>query len=438
MSTSAHGTTETARSFFDDNSKPQTLQVKLKQTGEALEAFLDDKRGRGRPVVCITAGGTAVPLEANTVRTIDNFSTGRRGAVSAEQFIARGYGVIYLGREGCAAPFARRFQELVSNHVDLKFMDKLVLGDTRRVELGTEAAASTAKEGIVSGSGGAVTEVDERLVETLVAYKDAVESNSLLSISFVSLEEYLWCLRMVSRCMDRMGRHGMLFLAAAVSDFHIPSHKLREHKIDSSRGVRGDASSGLTLHLDEVPKCLGMIGEEWAPDCFRISFKLETDLERLLPKARAALKRYGMHVVVGNELHSRYDKVELIFPDGAERQIKKARGVGHVIEEALVEALAQEHFNYIAEGGGVGRGVGSSPAWHRQRSLLHRKKEGGAWSGLLSFLSPRTAMSMVTIVAAAVAARHFRDFLVEFTRQAFTTASEGEEARGGAVASVRR
>ncbi|CAN0121236.1 unnamed protein product, partial [Ectocarpus sp. 4 AP-2014] len=185
MSTSAHGSTETARSFFDDNSKPQTLQVKLKQTGDALEAFLDDKRGRGRPVVCITAGGTAVPLEANTVRTIDNFSTGRRGAVSAEQFIARGYGVIYLGREGCAAPFARRFQELVSNHVDLKFMDKLVLGDTRRVELGTEAAASVAKDGIVSGSGEAVTDVDERLVETLVAYKDAVESNSLLSISFV-------------------------------------------------------------------------------------------------------------------------------------------------------------------------------------------------------------------------------------------------------------
>lgn len=44
------------------------------------------------------------------------------------EFIKRGYGVIYLAREGCAAPFARRFQELVSDHVDLKFMDRLVLG----------------------------------------------------------------------------------------------------------------------------------------------------------------------------------------------------------------------------------------------------------------------------------------------------------------------
>lgn len=38
--------------------------------------------------------------------------------------------------------------------------------------------------------------------------------------------------------------------------------------------------------------------------------------------------RYGMHVVVGNELHSRYDKVELVFPGGDERQINKAKGAG--------------------------------------------------------------------------------------------------------------
>lgn len=48
--------------------------------------------------------------------------------VVRRQFVNRGYGVIYLGREGCAAPFARRLQELVSPHVDLDFMDKLVLG----------------------------------------------------------------------------------------------------------------------------------------------------------------------------------------------------------------------------------------------------------------------------------------------------------------------
>lgn len=66
-----------------------------------------------------------------------------------------------------------------------------------------------------------------------------------------TLEEYLWCLRMVARHMDKMGRHGMLFLAAAVSDFHVPRDKLREHKIDSSRDTTGGGEA-LTLHLDQV------------------------------------------------------------------------------------------------------------------------------------------------------------------------------------------
>lgn len=35
-------------------------------------------------IVCLTSGGTSVPLEKNTVRMIENFSTGGRGAISAE------------------------------------------------------------------------------------------------------------------------------------------------------------------------------------------------------------------------------------------------------------------------------------------------------------------------------------------------------------------
>ncbi len=55
------------------------------------------------------------------------------------------------------------------------------------------------------------------------------------------------------------------------------------------------------------------------------------DLPPPHPPPLAALSvasRYGMHVVVGNELHSRYDKVELVFPGGDERQIKKGTGAG--------------------------------------------------------------------------------------------------------------
>lgn len=115
-----------------------------------------------------------------------------------------------------------------------------------------------------------------------------------------------------------------------------------------------------------------------------------------------------------------------------------------MIEEALVEALAQEHFNYIAEG----EGVGYSPAAARLRyrtspSSPWRRRGEKRWRWPWHLLSPKTAISVVTIVAAAVAARHFRDFLVDFTREAFSTTSEGGDGVGGTgvsevVASAKR
>ena len=46
----------------------------------------DDHRLQ-RPLVCITSGGTTVPLERQCVRYIDNFSAGTRGALSTERFL---------------------------------------------------------------------------------------------------------------------------------------------------------------------------------------------------------------------------------------------------------------------------------------------------------------------------------------------------------------
>lgn len=47
------------------------------------KTFLNKFRS-GPGVVLVTSGGTSVSLEKNSVRTIENFSTGRRGASSAE------------------------------------------------------------------------------------------------------------------------------------------------------------------------------------------------------------------------------------------------------------------------------------------------------------------------------------------------------------------
>ena len=43
--------------------------------------------GSCRPLVCVTSGGTTVPLEKRCVRFIDNFSGGTRGALSTEAFL---------------------------------------------------------------------------------------------------------------------------------------------------------------------------------------------------------------------------------------------------------------------------------------------------------------------------------------------------------------
>lgn len=51
-----------------------------------VAVFLDGvtKNTTCKGVVLITSGGTSVPLEKNTVRSIENFSTGGRGSKSAE------------------------------------------------------------------------------------------------------------------------------------------------------------------------------------------------------------------------------------------------------------------------------------------------------------------------------------------------------------------
>lgn len=51
---------------------------------KCVQEIVESARQTNRPLVIITSGGTTIPLEKNTVRFIDNFSTGSRGATSAE------------------------------------------------------------------------------------------------------------------------------------------------------------------------------------------------------------------------------------------------------------------------------------------------------------------------------------------------------------------
>ena len=91
--------------------------TKMKWESRYREGKDKDNRSLGaglsrRKIAVVTSGGTTVPLESNTVRLLDNFSTGQRGAAAVEQLLRLGYAVIHIQREGSCPPFARHLAHL--------------------------------------------------------------------------------------------------------------------------------------------------------------------------------------------------------------------------------------------------------------------------------------------------------------------------------------
>ena len=92
------------------------MQAKVMQWFQDLQQLLENdpkfKECKDKPVVFISSGGTSVPLEQNTVRSIENFSTGIRGSRSAEYFLRRGHPVIFFHRGTSIKPFAIEFSNV--------------------------------------------------------------------------------------------------------------------------------------------------------------------------------------------------------------------------------------------------------------------------------------------------------------------------------------
>ena len=93
-----------------------------------------------------------MPLEQNVVRYIDNFSTGTRGAASAEHLLNTGYAVIYLHRRGCAEPFARH---MPWTPADILGLLRLGDGDALHLtpEFGSPDLVEACRNGIHEGVG---------------------------------------------------------------------------------------------------------------------------------------------------------------------------------------------------------------------------------------------------------------------------------------------
>lgn len=295
------------KNYFDQNPPPETLDFH----GKLAKAFISHHLQSNRAVVLVTSGGTTVPLENQTVRFIDNFSAGTRGATSAECFLEAGYAVIFLHRQFSLLPYSRHY-----SHSTNCFLDYMIEGENSEVVVNPE--------------------YQKKMLGVLREYNAARRNNTLLLISFTTVTEYLWELRKISMLMRPLGPKALFYLAAAVSDFFLPRDRLSEHKIQSSETNRAggaaepgpsgnaDTSQGkqLIINLDPVPKFLKSLVDGWAPEGMIISFKLETDPSLLVSKAQQALEKYSHHLVIGNLLSTRKFEVVFVAPGKEERWIR--------------------------------------------------------------------------------------------------------------------
>lgn len=312
----------TPERFYREFETPASLEESTRQAQE----FVERHKNAGRKVALVTSGGTTVPLEKNVVRFLDNFSAGTRGAASAEYFLKSGYAVIFLTRLHSQYPFTRSY-----SHTTNPLFDLLEEPDV--------------EDGSVRVNKGQV----DRLLPILHAYHDAKRNGLLLTVPFVTVIEYLFYLRSISVAMKPLGRHALLYLAAAVSDFFLAKDRISEHKIQS-------ADNSLTIAMEPVPKMLSLVTSDWLPEAFVVSFKLETDDALIVPKSERSLRNYGHQVVVGNQLHRRKWEVVLVErvmgsdePVFKQTWIKLPHNATHEIERDIVDTLAQRHEAWIVQ-----------------------------------------------------------------------------------------
>ncbi|XP_039305719.1 phosphopantothenate--cysteine ligase [Solenopsis invicta] len=299
--------------FYAKHSPPQDLT----QNEQALKEFTRKNFEEGNKVVLVTSGGTTVPLEHNTVRFVDNFSAGTRGSVSAEYFLEHGYAVIFMHRVKSLEPFSRHF-------IGQKFLDMLQISDNNENPVIT-----------------VLPEYTQKVVTVLRKYKKAFDQKKLLQLTFTTLSEYLWLLRSACQVLAPLENKAILYLAAAVSDFYIPSNEMSIHKISSS------GPPSISLHL--VPKILAPLVSLWVPKAFVISFKLETDESLLISKARTALNKYHHNLVIANMLQTRKQEVIIVSKETnyvlslTNEQLDK----GEEIEQLIVNDLVEKHRKFI-------------------------------------------------------------------------------------------
>lgn len=258
-------------------------------------------------------------MEHNTVRFVDNFSAGTRGSASAEYFLEYDYAVIFMHRQKSLEPFTRHFS-------GQQFLDMLELHES-----GPSTTITVKPDSV------------DVLAPILSRYKHAQEGKRLLYINFTSVVDYMWLLRAACECLTSFDKQALLYLAAAVSDFYIPSDEMPTHKMQSGQGAP-------TIALQLVPKMLAPLVSLWVPNAFVVSFKLETDDNLLITKSRESLNKYKHKLVIANILQTRKNRVVFVTPDTSYEIIltREQQLSGLEIEQPIVADLVRRHEEYIS------------------------------------------------------------------------------------------
>ncbi|KAK6161306.1 hypothetical protein DH2020_004687 [Rehmannia glutinosa] len=303
------------KSFFD--SAPPLKDGA--ETKRKLEEFMKNnhspsENGRFNRVVCVTSGGTTVPLEQRCVRYIDNFSSGHRGAASTEYFLKAGYAVIFLHRRWV----------LERQHVS--YLTRLLICRHYLLALTTSRRHWNV--------------FAEEPASHIAGLFLMINCLNVLKLLVNQILQAMQILQLVALSMKNLGSSALFYLAAAVSDFYVPWENMAVHKIQSSSGP-------LDMRLAQVPKMLSVLRKDWAPMAFCISFKLETDTKILLEKADMALKKYNMHMVVANELLTRKDEVIVVTKSGNIPVHRDKTRVGADVEDPLIKLIVDRHSAYI-------------------------------------------------------------------------------------------
>lgn len=345
---------DAASEYFHTNPTPKALSKHEALVNEFIQFHLENDPDRR--IALVTSGGTTVPLENQTVRFIDNFSAGTRGATSAEYFLQSGYAVIFLHRQFSLLPYSRHYSH--STNCFLDFMDESAKGNV-----------------IVA------QEYQEKMRRVLKQYQHAKKERLLLLLPFTTVTDYLFELRALAMLMRPLQGRALFYLAAAVSDFFIPRDRMEEHKIQS-RGNDGDkkgagTSQQLIINLDPVPKFLSSLVDSWAPKgSMIVSFKLETDPSMLVSKAEYSLDKYQHDLVVGNLLTTRKWEVVFVSKDGGERWIRvpktrRSKSFSGVQEMVGLADRKREPEPVDLEGGTVTEGLEIESLMIPELKVLH-------------------------------------------------------------------